>query len=126
MVVDRNVASYGAGMCQNHSAAVKTLTLNQSEYSNRPLGRQRAMSGAANSMRIICCAIRAEKSATESAQIGDTKAIKAMIQPLIAMIRCCGRIIRTWYAAAPASAASRTGSRFQRESKCPGTGAAPQ
>src|SRR5712671_5644403 len=62
------VASYGTGMCQNHSDEKNTSALihRGQPACCAPTGISSAINGAAMSTRTMCCPTRAEKSATDN------------------------------------------------------------
>jgi hypothetical protein len=89
------------------------------------------MRGAAINTNTMCCAMRAEKSATDNAHNGDMKAAAATTQPASANLAAAfpASAPRPRHHCHPAKAANTTitrGSRLNRVNNSPGSGAEPQ
>ena len=77
-------------MCQNHRAIANRIAElhNVAGFSiARQGGSALATSGSATSSSSMCCATRAEKSETESAQSGDSKAAEELLPLLYSELR---------------------------------------
>src|SRR3569833_73519 len=116
-------------MCQNQRATKKLATASQSVVEPPRLaigGRAEAISGAARSMRIMCCAIRALNKATDSAHSGEMNAAAATIQPAAARrLSVAAGTRATWAHVMRINVTTRIGSRLNRLSNSPGIGAEP-
>src|SRR6478735_3089718 len=116
-------------MCQTHSAAKKAMVAGQRvRLPGAGAGKPVAISGAAISRMIMCWAARAENSATDSAQSGDSVAAAKTAQPMAVAgpfrpflwhhVEC--------QIASTATTAINGGSRLKRPAKSPGIGGSPQ
>ena len=118
-------------MCQNHSAAEEDQCAAPQPQpcaaAAAGRGSESASNGAATSTRIMCCATRAENSATESAHSGESSARAVTAQPHSAVPRREGPTrLRRAPRPEAISASIRTGSRLKRQASSAGEGAAPQ